>query len=70
MIYLTVYNKDETFKKDATFKIQKGLINKNAYSFESLNYPGFFIRHKQSLLMISNENSELFKNDATFKLLK
>jgi hypothetical protein len=36
-------------------------------SFESVNYPGFFLRHQDfRLKLIKNDNSRLFKDDASF----
>lgn len=62
------------FEYDATFKIVPGLyagepggfaINGN--SFESINYPGYYLRHRDFHLWVEpNDNSEQFKKDATF----
>ncbi|WP_202945272.1 AbfB domain-containing protein [Hahella chejuensis] len=54
--------------QDATFVLRAGLAEEsNCYSFESKNYPKHFIRHTGSRLRIAeNDNSDLFKDDATF----
>ena len=57
------------FDDDATFSIRPSQFYDCYFSFESVNYPGRFIRHQGFRLKISvNDGSELFKNDASFKL--
>lgn len=54
-------------KADATWKIGTGLANSNCYSFESRNYPGQFLRHRDFRVhRDANDNSALFKADATW----
>lgn len=54
-------------KADATWKIVPGLANGNCYSFESRNYPGEFLRHREfRVRRDANDNSALFKADATW----
>lgn len=54
-------------KADATWKIVPGLANSNCYSFESRNYPGEFLRHREfRVRRDANDNSALFKADATW----
>lgn len=54
-------------KTDATWKIVTGLANGNCYSFESRNYPGEFLRHRDfRVRRDANDNSALFKADATW----
>jgi hypothetical protein len=51
---------------DSAFNVQKGLAG-SCSSFQSRNFPGFFIRHQNYRLKISKyENTELFRRDATF----
>jgi len=60
---------DSNFGGDATFCLRKGLAGKG-YSFESLNYPGYFIRHANFELWVNkNDGSTGFKRDATFDLV-
>jgi hypothetical protein len=39
-------------------------------SFESYNYPGFYIRHQNGLGEITEVSSDLDKQDATFRLVR
>lgn len=60
---------DQLFKNDATFKILPGLAYPDGYgfvSFESYNFPGYYIRHSGFHLYLGTGTSDLFKNDATF----
>ena len=64
---------DEVFKKDATFCLKQALASRASYeeshqaSFESFNFPGYFIRHSDFELAIrQNDGSDVFKRDATF----
>jgi len=58
---------------DATFRKVPGLIKPSdptLVSFESINYPNHFIRHKNFILYIDpSDGSDLFKQDATFKIV-
>ncbi len=55
-------------KKDSTFKIVAGLADTTHVSFESWNYPGYFLRHEGSRLKLHKKtNDTLFSQDATFK---
>ncbi|MFG3100991.1 AbfB domain-containing protein [Streptomyces sp. NPDC048182] len=54
-------------KQDATFTLRRGLADSSCYSFESVNYPGQFLRHADSRVRLAaNDNSALFREDATF----
>jgi hypothetical protein len=55
-------------REDATFILRPALNgNADAVSFESVNYPGLFLRHQDFRLKLSkNDNSPLFKDDASF----
>jgi hypothetical protein len=57
----------DQFKKDATFKRVPGLANSSMVSFESYNYPGYYIRHYEYHLFLEQGNTDVFRNDATFK---
>jgi hypothetical protein len=55
-------------KKDATFWLRPGLAHPRGVSFDSVNYPGYFLRHQGFRIKLhKRENSDLFKKDATFK---
>ncbi|WP_420594111.1 AbfB domain-containing protein [Deinococcus sp.] len=57
----------DTLKKDATWKAVPGLADANCFSFESVNFPNEFLRHKDSRVIKSaNNNDPLLKNDATW----
>ncbi len=55
-------------KKDATFKIVSGLADSKCISFESINYPKYYLRHEDFRVKLNEySDDELFKKDATFK---
>jgi len=41
-IWLDSFDGNDLIRKDATFRLVPGLADNDAYSFESINYPGFF----------------------------
>lgn len=54
-------------KNDATWTIRRGLADSSCYAFESVNYPGRFLRHANSRVrMDANDGSALFAQDATW----
>jgi hypothetical protein len=58
----------DLFRKDASFYRRPGLADGNATSFEAVNFRGRFIRHRDFHLWVEqNDNSELFRRDATFR---
>ncbi|MEA3325465.1 MAG: AbfB domain-containing protein [Euryarchaeota archaeon] len=57
-------------QKDATFKIVPGLADDSCVSFESLNYPGYYLRHQNFQIKLHKKTGDwLFKKDATFKVV-
>lgn len=58
---------DALLKADATFVVRRGLADTSCYSLESRNYPGRFLRHANFRVRLdANDNSDLFRRDATF----
>ena len=58
---------EKLFKEDATFCVRRGLAEGNALSFESFNFPKYYIRHRDFELWVGQDDgSDLFKKDATF----
>ncbi|KAI0543206.1 glycoside hydrolase family 54 protein [Xylaria digitata] len=56
-------------KQQASWTVRAGLGNSACLSFESVDSPGSFIRHSQYKLVVNpNDNSKLFREDATFCL--
>lgn len=54
-------------KSDATYTIRAGLANGSCYSFESVNYPGQYLRHANSRVQNSvDDGSALLRADATW----
>jgi len=54
-------------KNDATYTIRPGLADAACYSFESVNFPGQFLRHANSRVQNSvNDGSALLRADATW----
>merc|ERR1711998_40664 len=47
-----------------------GLANRRKVSFESVNFPGFFIRHCNFRILVNErDGSDLFDEDATFEMI-
>ncbi|MFC9944056.1 AbfB domain-containing protein [Streptomyces pratensis] len=54
-------------KADATYTVRRGLADSSCYSFESVNFPGQYLRHAAGRVRNSpNDNTALFREDATF----
>lgn len=63
----TISTKDQ---QNALFRLRKGLAGGNSVSFESVSNPGQFLRHQGfEIKLQSNDNSDLFKQDASFNPL-
>jgi hypothetical protein len=72
LIRLQGREKDNLFADDATFRKTSGLANPldpSLVSFESVNFPGRYICHRDSKLFIDPDNmSAAFKQNATWKI--
>ncbi|HWO25590.1 MAG TPA: AbfB domain-containing protein [Kofleriaceae bacterium] len=55
-------------ERDATFMMGPGLSGASgSVSFEATNFPGYYLRHQLSAIVLSKDDgSQLFKDDATF----
>ncbi|GAA0468055.1 hypothetical protein Aca07nite_40010 [Actinoplanes capillaceus] len=54
-------------RDDANFRIRSGLANSGCVSFESVNFPGYYLRHRNFEIRLDRiDGSELFRQDATF----
>jgi hypothetical protein len=54
-------------RSDATFTVRAGLADAACYSFESVNFPGEYLRHSgYRLRKDPNPNTALYRADATF----
>lgn len=52
---------------DGTFRMVAGLAGGTSISFESINYPGHYLRHSGfSFYLNAYENTEIFRADASF----
>ena len=61
------------FKDDASFIKHEDRFfeDENTISFESTNFPNFFVRHCNFRLQINEyEDSDLYHNDASFIIVK
>ncbi|WBB64418.1 AbfB domain-containing protein [Streptomyces sp. WMMC500] len=56
----------DLLKQDATWKVVGGLGNPECYSFESRNYPGEYLRHREHRVRREAGDGVLFREDATF----
>jgi len=55
-------------RRDSSFRMVPGLADPSAVSFESVSYPGRFLRHQNFRVKVApNDGSELFQKDATFR---
>ncbi|MFI8930843.1 glycoside hydrolase family 43 protein [Streptomyces sp. NPDC053474] len=53
---------------DAQFRLRPGLAGSGTVSFESVNYPGYFLRHSGSDFQLAyNDGTPQFAADATFR---
>ncbi|MFI9383462.1 AbfB domain-containing protein [Kutzneria sp. NPDC052558] len=53
--------------QDATFALVPGLADDSCYSFEAVNFPGYYLRHANFQVVLNqNDKSALFADDATF----
>jgi Alpha-L-arabinofuranosidase B (ABFB) domain len=62
---------EELFLKDSTFILEHGLADpadQTLVSFRSVNFPDRFIRHRDFHLFLEPADTELAKQDATFRL--
>ena len=72
VLYLEDRNGRNThiFPKDATFRIREDIFYPGFVSFESVNYPGRFIRHVGcTLKLCDDDGTEAMHNDTSFKIL-
>jgi hypothetical protein len=58
---------DVTPAEDAQFRLRPGLAGTGTVSFESVNYPGYFLRHANyDFQLVRNDGTAQFAADATF----
>ncbi|BCY12926.1 hypothetical protein L3i22_080140 [Actinoplanes sp. L3-i22] len=54
-------------RADSSFTVRIGLGNSGCVSLESVNYPGYFLRHQNFEIKLNRrDRSDLFDQDATF----
>ncbi|WP_436529319.1 AbfB domain-containing protein [Actinoplanes sp. HUAS TT8] len=54
-------------RADSVFTVRTGLGNSGCVSFESVNYPGYFLRHQNFVIKLNRQDpSDLYAQDATF----
>ena len=52
---------------DSQFVLVPGLADPTAISIESVNFPGFYLRHQNNVIVLSaDDGSESFNGDATW----
>ncbi|WP_305788695.1 AbfB domain-containing protein [Symbioplanes lichenis] len=54
---------DALSRADATFVLRRGLADAKCFSLESINYPGFFVRHRHFRILLTRPDGAA---DATF----
>jgi len=56
-------------KTDAgKFYLVPGLANSQGVSFESMEFPGYYLRHRGYVIRLESDTSDIFNNDATWML--
>jgi hypothetical protein len=63
--WATLITSDQN-RKDATFRIAQGLAARYCFSFESVNHPGKYLRHRNGLIILDANDGGQFAGDATF----
>ncbi|MFE0332004.1 glycoside hydrolase family 43 protein [Streptomyces sp. NPDC058960] len=54
--------------EDSRFRLRTGLTGSGTVSFESVNYPGYFLRHSNyDFQLVHNDGTAQFAADATFR---
>jgi hypothetical protein len=53
-------------QQDSTFQTVPGLAKVNGVSFQSVNFPGFYLRHANGRLQLTSISTSLDRSDATF----
>jgi hypothetical protein len=56
----------DLLKQDATFYVRRGLADSTCYSFESRNFPGQYLRHRDFRVRKEAGSGALYEADATF----
>ncbi|MEU4619327.1 AbfB domain-containing protein [Actinoplanes sp. NPDC023801] len=52
---------------DAAFRVRSGLADNGCVSLESVNFPGYYLRHRNFEIRLDrNDGSALFRQDSTF----
>ena len=66
----SLYNNYANYKNGTTFMVRKDKFFPGWDAYESVNYPGYFIRHEnRHRLKVSKFNcTQLFKRDASFRM--
>ena len=68
--FVTGYTADPTFLKDATFLLTPANNGNGAYvSFQSVNYPGQFLRHSGFRIYLNGGSDPVFRQDSSFKIM-
>ena len=57
---------DTLFREDSAWHMRPGLADPNGVSFESLNLPGHYLRHRDFHLFLDHEGTPNLAADATF----
>ena len=60
---------EKLLREDSTFIVVRGLADGAGISFESVNFPGRFIRHRDFHLFLEPADSDLARLDATFTIV-
>lgn len=59
--------RDDPGRADSSFTVRGGLANSGCVSLESVNFPGYFLRHQNFAIKLHRQDwSDLFAKDATF----
>jgi hypothetical protein len=56
-------------RNDATFRIVPGLAGEDSISLESVNYPGYYLRHQGYQIKLHQASGDsLYRSDSSFRV--
>lgn len=61
---------DSLYRYDSSFRVKPGLADRTKVSLESVNYPGYYLRHRGFQFYIEQGSGELYNLDCTFSVVE
>ena len=70
LTYVDLFENEPVYKLDSCFLPVEGKATGGQFSFQSVNYTEFYLRHQDYQIKLNKyEKLELYNNDSTFKAL-